>query len=103
MVRDDIVINHSALLRQLMILSHLSIQWGAYADELAEKFGVGIATIKRDIADCRHYGAEIIADRNGGYRLMNWETIRPTVRKWRALEQQRVKQIERGLDPRAKK
>jgi predicted DNA-binding transcriptional regulator YafY len=97
MARDDVVINHSALLRQLNILSYLSQQWGAYAHTLAEKFGVGIATIKRDIADCRHYGAEIIADRDGGYRLMNWEHIRPTVRKWRKLEQQRAANLERGL------
>jgi predicted DNA-binding transcriptional regulator YafY len=69
--------------RQLNILSYLSQRTGAFAEDLAEKFGVGVATIKRDIADCRHYGALIISDRNNGYRLMNWESIRlRVVRLW---------------------
>jgi predicted DNA-binding transcriptional regulator YafY len=92
MARDD-----NPLLRQLYILSDLSQHTGAFAEDLAEKFGVSVPTIKRDIAELRHLGADIISDRNNGYRLMNWESIRERVRTWRELERDRDSRIERGL------
>jgi biotin operon repressor len=97
MTRDDIVINHNALLRQLEIVSYLAQRTGAFAEELADWTGASVPTIKRDIAELRHLGADIISDRNNGYRLMNWESIRTRVRKWRELERDRDSRIERGL------
>jgi hypothetical protein len=55
------------------------------------------ATVKRDVVALRHLGADIIADRVFGYRLMNWERIKQTVRRWRELERQRESLHERGL------
>jgi predicted DNA-binding transcriptional regulator YafY len=97
MVRDDIVIAHTPLLRQLDILSYLAQRTGAFAEDLAEVTGASVPTIKRDIAELRHLGALIISDRNNGYRLMNWERIRTTVRRWRELERDREHRIARGL------
>jgi biotin operon repressor len=87
----------NALLRQLEILSHLSQRTGDYAETLAMTFGVSVPTIKRDIAELRNLGAIIITDRNSGYRLMNWEAIRDTVRKWRRLERERDERLQTGL------
>jgi predicted DNA-binding transcriptional regulator YafY len=92
MARDD-----NPLLRQLYILSDLSQRTGAFAEDLAEKFGVSVPTIKRDIVELRRLGALIISDRNNGYRLMNWESIRERVRTWRELERARDLRLSTGF------
>lgn len=79
------------------ILSYLSQRSFATVAELAEHFQVSHPTIKRDISWVRHYGADIVSDRQHGYRLMNWDTIKGTVRRWRKLENDRNALHERGL------
>lgn len=85
------------LLRQLSIIAYLSRQWGGYAHQLAKRFQVSEITIKRDIAACRHLGAEIVADSQGGYRLMNGRAIMGKVLKWSRLERERDRRLESGL------
>lgn len=85
------------LLRQLDLLSYLSQRTGAGAEELALVLRVSVPTIKRDVSACRQLGALIISDRQYGYRLMNWESIRPSVRRWRDLERARERRQARGL------
>jgi predicted DNA-binding transcriptional regulator YafY len=85
------------LLRQMDLLSYLAQRTGAGAEELAQALGVSVPTIKRDVSACRHLGALIISDRQYGYRLMNWESIRGNVRRWRDLERKGERWLERGL------
>lgn len=85
------------LLRQLDLMSYLAQRTGAGADELSQALQVSVPTIKRDVAAARHLGADIVSDRAAGYRLMNWEAIRKTVRRWRELERQRDQLHRRGL------
>ena len=61
----------SELLRQLDLLSYLSQRTGASVADLAAELGVSEPTVKRDVAMCRHYGADIISDRHVGLSLIH--------------------------------
>lgn len=89
------------LTRQLDICSFLGQRKGASAAAVAEHletlgYSASEPTVKRDVAELRHLGADIISDRIFGYRLMNWPEIRATVRKWRARERQRDHDVRHG-------
>lgn len=83
--------------RQLALLKHLAEVDAASVPDLAEYLSVSEPTIKRDVAFCRHLGADIISDRMHGYRLMNWPKIRRIVERWYDLELQRGQRLEEGF------
>ncbi len=87
----------SELERQLLLLKYLAEVEGAGAADLGEYLGVSEPTVKRDVAFCRHLGADIVADRALGYRLMNWPKIRRIVERWYDLEVQRSQRLEEGF------
>lgn len=83
------------LTRQLDICSYLAARKGASAEAVSEHleslgYSASVITVKRDVAALRGLGADIVADRALGYRLLNWSEIRERVRKWRELERQRA-------------
>jgi hypothetical protein len=60
------------------------------AFELMAFQNCSIATLKRDIQQARHLGADIVSLRVDGqsvYHLENWRDIKKTVTKWSELNQ----------------
>lgn len=62
------------------------------AAELKLTHNISLATLKREIANARHMGADIISIREGKksvYVLVNWDEVKNTVTRWIELEETR--------------
>lgn len=87
----------SELLRQLGILRLMSRHPGEWitAEVMAKSANVTTMTIRRDIAQLRHYGAEIYSSRKG-FQLTNWGDIQRIANSWYDREIARAEDISFG-------
>ena len=83
--------SQNPLLEILEIVSMLA-EKNASVSEIQEKFQISLPTIRRHIAEARHFGADIESIRQGAgwvYKLKNWPACQKIVTKWIELERAR--------------
>ena len=81
----------SQLLEILEIVEMLG-EKNASVLEIQAKFDISFPTIRRHIAEARHFGADIESIRQGAgwvYKLKNWPACQKTVMRWIELERNR--------------
>ena len=72
----------------LLIIKDLSI-YLLTGKELCEKYGISIATLKRNIAEAKHLGADIQSVKRNNenyYELKNWMAIKHRSERWLDLQ-----------------
>lgn len=83
--------NPNQLLEILEIVEMLA-EKNASVAEIQTKFDISFPTIRRHIAEARHFGADIESIRQGAgwvYKLKNWPACQKIVTKWLELERNR--------------
>lgn len=83
--------NANQLLEILEIVEMLG-EKNASVSEIQAKFDISFPTIRRHIAEARHFGADIESIRQGPgwvYKLKNWPACEKIVTRWIELERNR--------------
>lgn len=83
--------NQNQLLEILEIVEMLA-EKNASVAEIQAKFDISFPTIRRHIAEARHFGADIESIRQGAgwvYTLKNWPACKKIVMRWIELERNR--------------
>ena len=83
--------NSNQLLEILEIVEMLG-EKNASVAEIQTKFDISFPTIRRHIAEARHFGADIESIRQGAgwvFKLKNWPACQKIVTRWIELERNR--------------